>query len=140
MKTWISLFLLLGFLGCSKNPSTFIPAISTPLISSVVLDDAANWVKVDPVNRYFVLVADTHSMEPFFTDKSVPLMVKYTGQKIVNGTVVDYNRGDLPHVFHVVTDQMDGSVYMAGYNTHNSDGWFKYSAINGIVVGQLYLP
>ena len=126
--------------GCAKQPTTFTPAIGSQLPIGTVLLDAAHWSQADPANRYYATTANTHSMEPFFTSKSVTLCVRYTGQLLQNGQVVIYNRGDAPRVLHVVSAQTDESVYMSGYNNHDSDGWFKRTTIEGIVVGQLYSP
>lgn len=145
--TWfvcgVMLGLLLGTLaGCSKpsGAATFTPAITSPLPVGNVIADAAAWAQRDPGVRYYATVADTHSMEPFFTSKSVPLCLRYTGQPIPNGTVAIFNRGDAPRVIHVVSDQTADSVYMSGYNNHDSDGWFPKTRIEGFVVGQLYAP
>ncbi len=130
---------LLG--GCSKSsPATFTPAIASPIPLAAVLVSAIQWTQGDPEARFYATTADTHSMEPFFTSHSIPLCVRYTGQQVPNGTVAIFNRGDLPRVMHVISDQTADSVYMSGYHNHNSDGWFKKSAIEGIVVGQLYAP
>lgn len=127
--------------GCSKSGrATFTPAITSPVAQAVVYLDAIRWVNGDPVNRYYVTVADTHSMEPYFTSHSVPLCLHYTGQPVPNGTVAIFNRGDAPRVLHVMSDQTATDAYMSGANNHNSDGWFPKSKIEGIVVGQLYLP
>lgn len=140
---WIAAMVAVALLspyGCSKAPSTFTPAITSSVPAVVVLNDAARWAAADPSNRYFATTANTHSMEPFFTNHSVPLCMRYTGQPIPNGTVAIFNRGDQPRVMHVVSDQTADSVYMSGYNNHASDGWFPKTRIEGLVVGQLYLP
>ena len=132
---------LLG--SCSKQPAgvaTFTPVIASPLSASRVLSDAAAWVGSDPANRYFVTVANTHSMEPFFTSRSIPLCLRYTGQALPNGTVAIYNRADAPRVIHVISDQTADSVYMSGANNHDSDGWYPKKSIEGFAVGQLYSP
>lgn len=127
-------------IACSKSgPSTFTPAITSPLSAERVRADAQAWAQADLANRFLANVEDTHSMEPFFTNRSLPLCVRYTGQAVPNGTVAIVARDGL-HVIHVVADQTADAVFTSGYNNHASDGWTPKSRIEGIVVGQLYLP
>lgn len=135
--------LTLILVGCSKSPQpTFIPLVSSPVITGrTPVEDALIWVETDPVHRFAALVADTHSMEPFFTSKSLPLCIRYAGQELPNGTVAIYNHDPAhQHVIHVIADQNADSFYFSGYNNRTSDGWFKKSTCEGFVVGQLYLP
>lgn len=124
--------------GCSKSPNTFTPAVTSPVAADVITD-AAIWSAANP-SRYFVTVADTKSMEPFYTSKSVPLCVRYSGQHLPNGTAAIFDRGDVKRVLHVISAQNETHFYFSGYNNHNSDGWFLKSKTEGFVVGQLYLP
>lgn len=80
-------------------------------------------------------------MEPVISSHSLILALKYHGQPFANGAVLDFARDpDHPHVLHVAADQTADSVYMSGYNNHNSDGWYPKTTINHVMEGQLYLP
>ena len=132
---------VLWFGGCSKAPATFTPAITSPVPADKVLADAITWAAADPAHRFVSTVADTHSMEPFFTNHSVVLCLRYQGQPIPNGTVAIYRFSDaFPRVMHVISDQTADSVYMSGANNHDSDGWYPKKSIEGFAVGQLYSP
>lgn len=127
--------------GEIKLPATFIPTTTSYYTSTaLVWEDAARWVGNDPLRYTTPVSPDSSSMKPFFDSHSLPLCIKYVGQPIPNGTVVIFNRGDIPRVMHVVSDQTKDSVYMSGVNNHHADGWFLKSTIEGFVVGQLYLP
>ena len=138
----LTLGLVVGFLnGCSKNPTTFTPSPRAFATFALVVNDAEMWVNTDPTNRFYGMVAPTNSMQPFVNEHSLVLLVRYTGQPLINGAVVSYHYSDkFSHVLHVVSAQTDDSVYMSGYNNATSDGWKKKTSIEGVLVGQLYLP
>lgn len=141
MKHPLRLLVVILFIaGCSKSPNTGVPTVIATLPSAQVYADAQRWAGTDP-ERYFVTVADTHSMEPLFTSKSLPLCIKYTNQVLPNGAVAIYKFSDaLPHVIHRITAQNADSFYFSGDNNHGSDGWHPKKSVQGFVVGQLYLP
>ena len=142
-----ALALILGVLalaGCGKpgtGGNTFTPAPRA--ISQTAADvaaDATRWAAAAPGVRGWSWVAPTGSMEPFFNEHGILLFVRYTGQPLVPGAVAIFNRGDAPRVVHVVSVVRGESVYMSVFANRASDGWFPKSAIEGLVVGQLYLP
>jgi hypothetical protein len=125
--------------ACSKQ-ATFTPSPRSSESVTTVTRDAHDWVASDPANRFWSGVKPTGSMKPFVDEHTLALCLRYKGQEIPNGSVVIYNRGDIKRVIHVVSDQNADSVYMSGYANHDSDGWFPKSSIEGVMVGQLYLP
>jgi hypothetical protein len=128
---------LCGLTGCGRG---FDPAPRSVDSMQAVYADARAWAGRGE-NRYWSAVAPTGSMEPFVNEHSLLLMVKYTGQKLPNGTVASFRRSDdFPNVLHVITDQNETHVYMSGYANKNSDGWFPKTSIHGFMVGQLYTP
>lgn len=132
--------LLVALSGCSKQAGSFTPAMRAFGSADTVYADAVAWSVAQP-GRYWANVAPTHSMEPVINEHSVILCVRYTGQTFANGAVAVINEGPAyPHVLHVVADQSGDSVIMSGYNNGRSDGWFPKKNIEGLVVGQLYLP
>lgn len=133
--------LSLWSVGWSKRP-TFTPAPHALGSVTQVVIDGAEWVKRDPVHRYTATVdASDGSMAPVIGERSLLLCVRYTGKTVLrNGSVVIYDRGDKPRVCHTVAEQTDTHVYMSGYVNRRSDGWYPKSRIEGVVVGQLYLP
>lgn len=128
--------------SCSRGPdgSTFVPAPRA--VKQTVTDvavDAARWASASP-DRGWSWVAPTGSMEPFFNEHGILLFVRYSGEELRPGMVAIFNRGDVPRCVHVITAVRDTHVYMSGYANRNSDGWFPKTSIEGLVVGQLYLP
>jgi hypothetical protein len=78
-------------------------------------------------------------MEPFVNEHSVTLMVRYTGQVLPNGSVVQFRRSaEHPNVLHTVVEQNATHFYLSGYANKHSDGWFPKTAVAGVMVGQLY--
>jgi len=134
------ILLVLLLASCSKEPSTFIPAPRSIATAEQVRADASKWASQD-ANRYWSAILPTGSMKPFVDEHSIALCVRYTGQSLSNGAVVIYRRDTAtPRVIHVVSDQNAESVYMSGYANRQSDGWYPKSSIEGIMVGQFYLP
>lgn len=129
---------LLSVAACSRQDA-FVPKPRSVSTTDSVYADAVTWARADQ-SRYVASVAATHSMEPFVNEHSLVLMVRYSGQPIQTGAVVEFDRGDALRVLHVVTDQTETDAYLSGYNNHISDGWYAKSRIHGIMVGQLYLP
>lgn len=133
----IGVVCILNLTGCEQE-SAFTPAPRSIEAQPLVYADAVAWVKRGE-NRYFSVVAATGSMEPFVNEHSILLMVKYSGQKLPNGSVVSFRRSDKhPNVLHVIIDQNETHVYLSGYANKYSDGWFPKAAIHGFMVGQLY--
>lgn len=136
---FFGLALVVFLVGCFREPSTFTPVQRGVDTTTSVSVDAITWSQRSP-DRGWAIVAPTGSMKPFFDEHSVLLFTKYTGQPLVNGSVVIFDRSDAPNAVHVVADQTPTHVYMSGYNNRTSDGWYPKTRIKGIVVGQLYLP
>ncbi len=130
---------LLFLCACPKEKATFMPLPRSLAASTSVIADANAWAAHDP-ERYWLSILPTGSMKPFVDEHSLVLCVRFHGQVIPNGSVAIFNRGDVKRVIHVVSDQNEDSVYMSGYANSASDGWYPKSSVEGIMVGQLYLP
>lgn len=139
----LAVLILAVAFGCSKRePATFTPSPRSTDALAVIKQDAQVWANYDLRRRYWAEVAATGSMKPFIDEHSIVLCRRYvSGQELPNGSVVIYRYSDaLPRVLHVVSDQNDTHVYMSGYANRASDGWQPKTAIEGVVVGQLYTP
>ena len=132
--------LLILLCSCSRTetPNAFTPAPRATAPQASVEADARLWASVNPANRFWATVTPTGSMEPFINEHSIVLCQRYKGEILPKGSVIVFDRGDTHNVLHVLVDENQDSVYVSGYNNHNSDGWFPKTTIKGFLVGQLY--
>lgn len=141
MRFWLSIAAVLFLAACSRDGrDTFTPKPrAVAQTAADVAADATRWASVSP-ERGWSWVAPTGSMEPFFNEHGILLFQRYTGQPLSPGAVCIFNRGDVARVVHVVAAVRERDVYMSGYANRASDGWYPKASIEGVVVGQLYLP
>lgn len=83
-------------------------------------------------------IAPTGSMEPLIDSSVIPIYAPSDGTDIQVGQIVVYASKDGRSIIHQVAELNATHFIPSGISNSRSDGWVPRSAINRVVVGQIY--
>jgi hypothetical protein len=120
------------------KPGPGWPEVTTPFYRAESPAEAAerlaSWRAQNLVIRGY---RDTGSMHPVLKGgREVMAMERCNADTpLAPGQMVEFNRGDLPAVFHYIADvSRDGKhLYISGLNNRYSDGWFHRDSVAYVV-------